>query len=183
MKLSYDFYNRHVVEVAKELLGKRLVWGPLEGIITETEAYRGIGDAASHAARGLTPRTKVMFGPPGRVYVYLIYGMYHCLNIVTESPGQAGAVLIRAIQLPQLYLNGPGKVCRYFEINKSHNGLDLTSHDQVYITEGVTPISYITTPRIGITKDIDKPWRFLMDVAATTTEETGSIPTKKQTFI
>jgi DNA-3-methyladenine glycosylase len=159
-RLGYDFYNRHVVEVAQDLLGKRFVWGNFEGIITETEAYRGLDDAASHAARGLTKRSSIMFGPPGHVYVYLIYGMYHCLNIVTEEPGQPSAVLIRGIRSLDMELSGPGKICRYLGIDRSHNHLNLSTHATCYITHGLTPGHYIATPRIGIKKAADKLWRF-----------------------
>jgi DNA-3-methyladenine glycosylase len=161
MRLGYDFYNRHVIEVAKDLLGKRLVWGTFEGIITETEAYRGLDDPASHAASGITSRSQIMFGPPGHVYVYIIYGMYHCLNIVTEAPGQPSAVLIRGLKLPNLHLNGPGKICRHLGINKSHNNLNLVANNNdAYLTHGITPTNYIETSRIGIKKATDKLWRF-----------------------
>lgn len=162
MKLTYDFYNRPVVEVACELLGKKLVWGDFEGVITETEAYGGVEDAASHAARGITARSEIMFGPPGHIYVYLVYGLYHCLNIVTEAPGQASAVLIRGIQSSEIYLNGPGKICQYLDINKSHNNLDITTSCHAYITQGIIPEKYLITPRIGIKKATDKLWRFMI---------------------
>src|SRR5687767_3135134 len=101
-KLSRDFYNRDTKEVAQALLGKYLIrhlnGQVMIGKIVETEAYLGRHDLAAHSARGLTPRTQVMFGPPGVAYVYLIYGMYHCLNVVTEAEGHASAVLIRALE-------------------------------------------------------------------------------------
>ena len=103
-----------------------------------------------------------MFGAPGHVYVYLIYGMYHCLNIVTEEPGIASAVLIRGLKLPDIYLDGPGKICRHLGINKTHNNLNLVTNQVVYLTEGINPKHYMTTTRIGIKKAIDKPWRFLI---------------------
>jgi DNA-3-methyladenine glycosylase len=159
-RLGYDFYNRHVVEVAQGLLGKRIVWGDFEGIITETEAYRGMDDAASHAARGMTPRSSIMFGPPGHVYVYLIYGMYHCLNIVTEEPGHPSAVLIRGIQSMNMHLNGPGKICRHLGIDRSYNYLNLTIHPSCYLTHGITARSYEVTSRIGVKQAADKLWRF-----------------------
>ena len=162
MKLTYDFYNRHVVEVAKDLLGKKLVWGSFEGIITETEAYRGLDDVASHAALGMTSRSQIMFGPPGHVYVYLIYGMYHCLNIVTEKPGQPSAVLIRGLKLPDVHLNGPGKICRHLNIDRTHNNLSLVNHDSMYLMEGITNPIYQETARIGIKKAVDKLWRFII---------------------
>src|SRR5579871_2748234 len=96
--LQRNFYERATVTVARELLGKVLVHGPTAGIIVETEAYLGGDDLAAHSARGLTDRTKVIFGPPGHAYVYFIYGMYECLNIVTEPDGKAGCVLIRALE-------------------------------------------------------------------------------------
>src|ERR1700722_10936359 len=99
MILARSFYNRPTVEVARDLLGKILVHGKTAGRIVETEAYLGGGDdLAAHSARGVTPRTRVIFGPPGHAYVYFIYGMYECLNIVCEPVGQAGCVLIRALE-------------------------------------------------------------------------------------
>jgi DNA-3-methyladenine glycosylase len=162
-KLTHDFYNRHVVEVAQELLGKTLVFGNTKGIITETEAYRGLDDEASHAFKGPTQRSHIMFGPAGYSYVYLIYGMYHCLNIVTEEEGQASAVLIRGLLLPEIHLNGPGKLCRHLGITKQHHGLHLISHDSIYVAEGIEAVPYTTTPRIGIKKATDKLWRFVVD--------------------
>src|SRR5688572_27670046 len=101
-KLNYEFYNRDTILVAKELLGKNLIrvvnGKTLIGRIVEVEAYLGSHDLACHAAKGLTPRTKVMFGKPGVAYIYLIYGMYHCMNVVTQAEGQASAVLIRALE-------------------------------------------------------------------------------------
>src|SRR5215204_3421883 len=117
-KLSREFYNRETVVVAKELLGKYLVHisnGIIRiGKIVEVEAYLGAHDLAAHSAKGLTPRTKVMFGPPGHAYVYLIYGMYHCMNVVTEKEGHASAVLLRAlepIQNIEKRTQGPGLLC------------------------------------------------------------------------
>ena len=96
--LKRQFYNRPAIEVARDLLGKVLVHGPTAGIIVETEAYLGGDDLASHSARGVTDRTRVIFGPPGHAYVYFIYGMYECLNLVAEPEGQSGCVLIRALE-------------------------------------------------------------------------------------
>lgn len=163
MKLSYDFYQRHVVDVAKDLLGKKLIFGNHQGIITETEAYRGSDDEASHAHRGPTTRSAIMFGPPGFVYVYLIYGVYHCLNIVTEKTDQPSAVLIRGLKLPHLHLNGPGKLCRHLGITKNENGVNLLESNHFYLTEGIQVKNIQVTPRIGINKAVDKPWRFLID--------------------
>src|SRR5271163_4763732 len=96
-KLSRKFYARPAVEVARDCLGKILVHGRTAGRIVETEAYLGVGDRASHAWRGVTDRTRLLFGPPGYAYVYFIYGMYECLNFIAEEEGKAGCVLIRAV--------------------------------------------------------------------------------------
>ena len=160
MRLIDDFYNQHVVEVAKSLLGKKLIYGNFEGIITETEAYRGSDDEASHAFRGITGRSRIMFGPAGYAYVYMIYGMYYCLNIVTEEAGQASAVLIRGLKLPDVNLDGPGKLCKHLGINKTHNGINLIKSDDLYLTHGLEVNRYSSSPRIGIKKATDKLWRF-----------------------
>ena len=162
MKFLAEFYERNCVEVAKDLIGKTLVIGQVEGIITETEAYRGADDPASHAFGGITKRSHVMFGPAGYTYVYLIYGMYHCLNVVTEGVGQGAAVLIRGLKIPDFNLNGPGKICRHFNITREYNGIDLTTNNNIYIIPGIENPPYIATPRIGIKKAVDKPWRFIM---------------------
>src|SRR4051794_508785 len=136
--LPRKFYARSTVEVAKDLLGKELVHGDTAGIIVETEAYPGGDDLASHSARGLTDRTRVIFGPPGHVYVYLIYGIYQCLNIVPDPDGHPGCVLIRAIEPTQgieimkerrpaarrteSLANGPGKLTLAFDITRNHYG-------------------------------------------------------------
>ena len=162
MSLNYTFYNRHPVKVARDLLGKTLVFGKFCGLITETEAYRGIDDEASHAFKGITKRSAIMFGPAAHVYVYMIYGIYYCLNIVTEEAGQASAVLIRGLQLPDVHLNGPGKLCRHLGLTKAHNGINLMDNNvNLYITDGIEVKNPIITPRIGISKAKDKPWRFL----------------------
>lgn len=161
-KLSKKFYARPCVQVAQDLLGKILVFRGFQGIITETEAYRGSDDPASHAFKGPTPRSAIMFGSPGISYVYLIYGVYHCLNIVTEEEGQASAVLIRGLQLSDRHLDGPGKICQHLGISKTQQGINLITSDQLYVTEGVKSVHYQATPRVGIKKAIDKPWRFVM---------------------
>jgi len=161
-KLPYEFYNRHVVTVAKELLGQKFVFGKHHGIITETEAYRGFDDAASHAYKGKTKRSEIMFGPAGHLYVYMIYGMYFCLNIVCEDVETAGAVLIRGIKLPDISLDGPGKLCRHLGITKAHNGIDIIDNKTIYISKGLTDYKYKATARIGIKSATDKMWRFIM---------------------
>src|SRR5215470_6625222 len=140
-RLPRSFYVRPTIEVARDLLGKVLVHGPTAGIIVETEAYLGGDDLASHSARGITPRTRVIFGPPGYAYVYLIYGMYDCLNLVAESEGTPGCVLIRAIEpvagieLMQKrrpsarriedLTSGPSRLALALGITKAHYGVDV----------------------------------------------------------
>ncbi|MCX7752147.1 MAG: DNA-3-methyladenine glycosylase [Blastocatellia bacterium] len=168
-KLPRAFYARPTVEVAQELLGKYLVHhtadGPIVGRIVETEAYVGPEDRASHAWRGLTPRTAVMFGPPGYAYVYLIYGVHHCLNIVTEREGYPAAVLIRAldplvsgVENALVMPNGPGKVCRYLAIDRTFNGIDLCG-SVLYVEDrgdAIAPDQIVATPRVGV--DYAGPW-------------------------
>lgn len=163
-KLQRSFYNRDTTTVAQELLGKYLVHvsNGIEriGRIVETEAYLGSHDLAAHSARGKTERTKVMFGPPGHAYVYLIYGMYYCMNVVTEEEGHASAVLIRAlepIQNIQARTQGPGLLCKAMEINKGLNAHDLLS-DTFYIASASTETDFtiIKRPRIGV--DYAKHW-------------------------
>jgi len=113
--LPQSFFKRETTSVARDLLGNILVYGNYQGFIIETEAYRGLDDEASHAFKGATPRAAIMFGPPGLSYVYLIYGIYSCFNVVTEPDGSPGAVLIRGIQLISPHpsrLEGPGKLTR-----------------------------------------------------------------------
>src|SRR5690606_32336700 len=132
--LSRRFYDRDTTLVARELLGKLLVHR-VDGVerigkIVEVEAYLGPHDLAAHTSKGITPRTQVMFGPPGHAYVYLIYGMHHCMNVVTEADGTGAAVLLRALE-PVSGLaggtNGPGRLCKAMGIDKSHYGHDLCS--------------------------------------------------------
>src|SRR3989344_7523780 len=125
-KLGADFFSRNTLWVAKNLLGKylcrRLESGEIvSGIITETEAYKGFKDKASHAYKGRTKRTEVMFAGAGTIYVYLIYGVHHCLNIVCEKKNYPAAVLIRGVE----QVVGPGRVCRHFQIDRALNGQKL----------------------------------------------------------
>ena len=157
-KLQRDFYDRDTIEVAKELLGKHLVHvhGGVEriGRIVETEAYLGPHDLAAHSSKGRTERTKVMFGPPGHAYVYLIYGMYHCMNVVTQAEGVASAVLLRAVE-PLKNVDGrtqgPGLLCRALHIDRAQNGHDLLS-DDFYVADGGSQqkLTIVKRPRIGV---------------------------------
>lgn len=175
--LPQSFYDRPTLVVARELLGKRLVRRDgrvrFAGIITETEAYCGPHDLACHASKGRTKRTDVMFGPPGHWYIYLIYGMYHCLNVVTEARDYPAAVLIRGVTpvegiAPKAKTDGPGKLCRAMRIDRDLNTTpayrpraDLRIEDSAV---DPAPDTIQQTPRIGIDyagEYKDKPWRFL----------------------
>lgn len=162
-KLTRAFYNRDTITVAKDLLGKYLVHtvGDIKyiGKIVEVEAYLGQHDLAAHSSKGLTNRTKVMYGPPGYAYVYMIYGMYYCMNVVTEQEGHGAAVLLRAIEPIQNIKNktqGPGLLCKALHIDKRLNAHDLLS-DHFYIAEGKSEVfTIIRRPRIGV--DYAKHW-------------------------
>jgi DNA-3-methyladenine glycosylase len=157
-KLPRRFYDRDTVTVARELLGKLLVHRvagtELIGRIVEVEAYVGPHDLASHSAKGLTERTKTMFGPPGHAYVYLIYGMHHCLNVVTERSGHGAAVLLRAIEPVQNIsgrTSGPGLLTRALQIDRSLNGQDLLS-ENLFIAASHSEAAHkvVKRPRIGV---------------------------------
>lgn len=125
-RLPLSFFNRPTITVAQELLGKEIFFKGQKAVITETEAYIGENDPACHAARGKTKRTAVMYGRAGFSYVYLIYGMYYCLNFVTEEEGFPAAVLIRAVRIsgiPDKKLNGPGKLCRFWALQRNITAL------------------------------------------------------------
>jgi DNA-3-methyladenine glycosylase len=183
VKLDRAFYDRPTLKVASDLIGKvlvrRLNGRNLAGKIVETEAYIGPSDLACHASRGKTPRTSVMFGPPGVSYVYMIYGFYFCLNAVTESEGYPAAVLIRAVEpleniriMRTLRYNpprdtniasGPGKLCMAMSIDKSLNAVDLASRE-LWIEDRSLEVGGIESgPRIGVDyagEYKDMPWRF-----------------------
>ena len=163
-KLPRTFYDRDTIVVARELLGKHLVHlsDGVEriGRIVEVEAYLGPHDLAAHSARGLTERTKIMFGPPGHAYVYLIYGMYHCMNVVTQPEGMASAVLLRAVEPIRNVegrTQGPGLLCQALHIDRRLNGHDLLS-DDFFIADPGEPTGFaiVKRPRIGV--DYAGPW-------------------------
>ena len=177
--LPRSFYNRPAAEVARALLGKVLVHGPAAGVVVETEAYLGGDDLASHSARGITARTRVIFGPPGHAYVYLVYGMYECLNLVAEPPGSPGCVLIRALEpvagidliarrrpaarKPEDLASGPGKLTLAMGITRAHNGADVTRGPLVVRQPAERrEVEIAVTPRIGITQCAGLPLRFLI---------------------
>lgn len=157
-KLPRSFYDRDTIIVAKELLGKYLVHHDNRivriGKIVEVEAYLGPHDLASHSAKGLTERTKVMFGPPGFAYVYLVYGMYYCMNVVTEKEGHGSAVLLRALEPIQNIdkrSQGPGLLCQAMGIDKRLHGYDLLSPRFYIASQDIDEsIQIIKKPRIGV---------------------------------
>ena len=157
-RLPRAFYDRDTVVVARELLGKSLVRvsNGVEriGRIVEVEAYLGPHDLAAHSSRGRTERTRVMFGPPGHAYVYLVYGIHCCMNVVTEREGHASAVLLRAVEPVKNIegpTRGPGLLCRAMGIDRQLNGYDLT-RDEFHIAGPRTtePVSIVRRPRIGV---------------------------------
>jgi DNA-3-methyladenine glycosylase len=183
--LPRKFFARPVVTVARDLLGHLLVHqtpqGRTVGRIVETEAYRGADDPASHAYR-LTPRSRIMAGPPGIAYVYFTYGNHFCLNVVTGREGVAAAVLLRALEpLEGIALmaarrgvnvrgeadlrslaSGPGRLTQAMGITRMHNGWDLT-RPPLLIADGRPGRRRIATgPRVGIRRAVDRPWRFIL---------------------
>ncbi|MBE6972848.1 MAG: DNA-3-methyladenine glycosylase [Ruminococcaceae bacterium] len=195
-KLRREFYNRDTVQVARDLLGRDIVRVLSDGTqlvcrITETEAYVGAIDKACHAYNyRRTPRTETLFAQPGTAYIYLIYGMYHCLNFVTEPEGEPCAVLIRgAVPVKngdiiaenrfgrkcedmtayqrRHFLNGPGKLCLGLGLTRAQNGLDLLG-DELFLSHGNPPLSeqIRVGTRIGIDyaqEAVDFPWRFWLE--------------------
>ncbi len=187
--LPPDFYLQPTLRVARQLLGKVIVretnQGIISGLITETEAYKGFRDKASHAHKGKTPRNQIMFGPGGYWYIYLIYGMYYCLNVVTEKENYPAAVLIRGLKplegkeimqknrccsLLKNLTNGPGKLCQALQIDKKFNNLPAFSRSsRLYIGEDNSFLpakTYIrSAPRLNIDyaeEYAQKPWRFIL---------------------
>jgi DNA-3-methyladenine glycosylase len=170
-KLPRTFYDRDADIVARELLGQYLVRKDVGkvriGRIVETEAYLGPHDLAAHSARGKTARTEVMFGPPGYAYVYMIYGMHHCLNVVTGAKGAAAAVLLRALEPVEgieQRTSGPGLLCRALGIDRGLNGHDLQIGDfTIAARRSLEPFEIVERPRIGVHyagEWSEKPLRF-----------------------
>ena len=180
-RLARSFFARPARIVARELLGAELrrrigeTW--LVGRIVETEAY-GANDPASHGFRGRTPRTNVMFGPPGFSYIYFTYGMHHCFNVTCDEEGLAEAVLIRGIEplegietmrkfrpgitLDRNLTNGPGKICQAFNLARTESGIDLLGDGEIILAQGkqVPSAEIVVTSRIGISLAKDEQWRF-----------------------
>ena len=185
MRLERSFFQRPTLEVAQDLIGKRLVRQDsdgtrVSGLIVETEAYCGRFDIACHSYKGKTERTKIMFGEKGHAYIYLIYGMYHCLNLTTGEAGEPECVLIRALEpVEGLHLmhhrrgtdkhknlcSGPGKLCMALDTPKSLNGTDLCQGETLYLEDIGKRPDVITSPRINIGyagEAVHYPWRFTM---------------------
>jgi DNA-3-methyladenine glycosylase len=177
--LPRSFYARDAAQVARELLGKVLAHGSLAGRIVETEAYLGLKDLAAHASRGLTERTRVLFGPPGHAYVYFIYGMHECLNLVTGPAGEPGCVLLRALEplegIETMWkrrpgarriedlASGPGKLTQAMDITRRHYGVDVTRGELTVRRQTPEPrFEIAVTPRIGVKHCADWPLRFFI---------------------
>jgi DNA-3-methyladenine glycosylase len=172
--LGADFFGRSVHDVARDLIGCTLLFEGCGGVIVETESYEA-SDPACHAYVGLTERTRVLFGPPGYAYVYLSYGIHSLLNAVAEPEGEAAAVLIRALEpthgvermrerrgdKPDLDLcSGPGKLTEALGIDLSDNERDLTREPFLLAPPAGPPPAIVASPRVGITKAVERPWRF-----------------------
>ncbi|HXF72412.1 MAG TPA: DNA-3-methyladenine glycosylase [Actinomycetota bacterium] len=182
-RLPRRFFARPSTEVAPDLLGQVLVRVLPDGTrlaarIAETEAYEE-GDPASHSYRGRTPRTEVMFGPPGHLYVYFTYGMHFCMNVVTGREGEGSAVLLRAAEPlegleemarrrgtadPARLCSGPARLCEAFGVDRSLNGIDLVEGDEMWIERGPRPAGRVVRgPRVGIRAAVERPWRFHLE--------------------
>jgi DNA-3-methyladenine glycosylase len=172
-RLVRDFFARSVHEVAPELIGVTLLCDGAGGPIVEVEAYH-YEDPAAHGYRGRTPRNATMFGPPGHAYVYRSYGIHWCLNFVCEEVGSASAVLVRALEPvagadamrarrgvadKRLLCSGPGRLCQALAITREHDGLALDEPPFELLARADEP-EVVRGPRIGITKAVDKPWRY-----------------------
>jgi DNA-3-methyladenine glycosylase len=179
--LPREFYNRPVLEVARDLLGAVVVHGGVSVRLSEVEAYDGDLDPASHAFRGPTPRNDVMFGPPGHVYVYFTYGMHFCMNLVCGPPGRASAVLLRAgevvdgVEVAQArrpgarhrdLARGPARLTMTMAVDRAVGGSDVTSSAGALQVRAGTPVadsSVCRGPRVGVSTGAETPWRFWID--------------------
>ncbi len=187
VRLNRDVLASPAEVVAPQLIGAVICHGIRRARIVEVEAYGGEGeDPASHAFRGVTPRTASMFGPAGHLYVYLSYGVHWCANVVTGESGEGSAVLLRAAEVTggieavrlarptarsdEDLLRGPGNLARGLGLTRDHDGLDLTSGDHgLWLEAGAEPVGPIAvTPRIGISRGTDKPWRWVATQSAAT---------------
>lgn len=193
--VSSEWLGRPAIVVAPDLIGCTLVrqfpdGTDRRGVIVETEAY-AVGDPAFHAYRGMTPRNQIVFAAPGHVYVYFIYGMYHCFNIVTDQIGIPSAVLIRALELefldtaltPKQHYRraaGPGKLCRELQIDRSHNGLFLAFGEPLWLEHRQPEwqqqfdqhhLRLVQTTRIGLTQGVDLPWRWYLENSAAVSQK------------
>ena len=171
--LAKSFFNRGVLEVAPDLIGATLLVDGVGGRIVEVEAYHHT-EPAAHSYNGPTPRNAVMFGPAGFAYIYRSYGIHWCLNFVCEPAGSASAVLIRALEPteglplmrrrrglsdPRLLCSGPGRLCEALRVTAVHNGLALDVPPFALFAKP-EPVEIVVGVRIGITKAVDKPWRY-----------------------
>jgi DNA-3-methyladenine glycosylase len=172
-RLTKAFFNRSVHEVAPDLIGTTLLFGGVGGRLVEVEAYHHT-DPAAHSFHGPTPRNVVMFGPAGYAYVYRSYGIHWCLNFVCEPKGSAAAVLIRALEPTvglarmrrrrglsdvRLLCSGPGRLCQALGITRADNGLMLDEPPFELLARS-GEVEIVTGPRIGLTKAVEKPWRY-----------------------
>ena len=187
--LQRAYFAQSTLRVARSLIGKYLVrvidGCILSGKIVEVEAYVGAQDKACHASKGRTQRTEVLFGPPGVAYVYLIYGMYNCLNVVTEREEFPSAVLIRAIHIDGELVDGPGRLCRALQIDRRLNRVDLTTGESIWFEDRGVEVKrgdVGTHSRVGVDyagEWAKKPWRFRLRTVASTrrtrrTKNTGA---------
>jgi DNA-3-methyladenine glycosylase len=181
-----DLLEGPILDVAPRLLGASLRHGAISVRITEVEAYDGPNDPGSHAANGRTARTDVMFGPPGYLYVYLIYGMHHCMNVVCGPEGQPSAVLLRAGVIegePSDLARGPGRLCKALGIDRSFTGTDLVA-GRVTLELGppVDPTLIATGPRVGLRLAADRPWRYWIEGDQSVSRYVAAKPPKKREF-
>jgi len=184
-----------VLEVAPRLLGAVLRHGEVAVRVTEVEAYDGPDDPGSHAYRGRTERNAVMFGPPGRLYVYFTYGMHHCCNVVTGEPGRPSAVLLRAGEVvdgldrarerrprssERDLARGPARLCRTLDLTREHDGADLSS-GLVTLVPGTPVTTWESGPRVGLRGAPDRPWRFWLPGEPTVSAYRPAAPLRPRT--